>query len=362
MKAKPKIMSIVGARPQFIKLAPLAKTFSGRFHHVIVHTGQHYDDNMSQTFFRQLHLPRPGMNLSISGGRHGAMTGRMLAAIEKALLADRPDFVVVYGDTNSTLAGALAAAKLSIPVGQVEAGMRSFVDDMPEEINRRLTDHLACLHFCPTEVSMKNLLAEGIKNGLIHSGDLMYELLHDSKSIIRANQKPLRQFGLTRGEFLLITAHRAGNVDSPENLHRLVELLEALPIPTLFPVHPRTRKRFVQAKLQKRLRNQNNLILCEPLSYLDTLTVAMQARAVLTDSGGLQKEALFLGTPVLTLRDETEWVETLRRGNRLVGLDVGRVLRALRRKRAVRPMPYLIRRKRPSRIIADAVMRYLDGR
>ncbi|MCK4462269.1 MAG: UDP-N-acetylglucosamine 2-epimerase (non-hydrolyzing), partial [candidate division Zixibacteria bacterium] len=288
MKPRPKIVSIVGARPQFIKLAPLARAFSTRFRHAVIHTGQHYDDNMSQTFFRQLRLPRPRMNLGISGGKHGVMTGRMLSAIEKVLLADQPDFVVVYGDTNSTLAGALAAAKLSIPVGHVEAGMRSFVDDMPEEINRRLTDHLARLHFCPTEVSMKNLRAEGIRRGLLHSGDLMYELLHDSKSTIRANKKPLRQFGLTPGEFLLITAHRAANVDRPENLQRLVELLEALPFPTLFPVHPRTRKRFVQANLLKRLRNLDNLILCEPLSYLDTLTCAMQAHAVLTDSGGLQ--------------------------------------------------------------------------
>jgi len=362
MTAKPKIVSIVGARPQFVKLAPLVKALAGRFRHVVIHTGQHYDDNMSQLFFRQLKLPRPRLNLGIGGGRHGAMTGRMLRAVENVLLAERPDFVLVYGDTNSTLAGALAAAKLAIPVGHVEAGMRSFVDDMPEEINRRLTDHLSRLLFCPTATAMTNLRREGLRQGLLRCGDLMYELLHDSRKIIRANQKLLRKFRLSPGGFLLVTVHRAANVDRVESLQRLVESLESFDLPALFPVHPRTHKRLRQSGLLSRLKMCDHLTLCEPLGYLDTLTAAAHARAVLTDSGGLQKEALFLSTPVLTLRDETEWVETLRRGNRLVGLDIRRIGRALRSLPKVRPQPFLVRGKRPSRLIADSIGRFLDGR
>lgn len=362
MKRKPKVVSIVGARPQFVKLAPLSRALAGGYRHVIVHTGQHYDDNMSQLFFRQLKLPRPQVNLGLSGGHHGAMTGRMLQAIEKLFITDRPDFVIVYGDTNSTLAGALAAAKLSIPVGHVEAGMRSFVDDMPEEINRRLTDHLARILFCPTETSIKNLRAEGIKQHLVHSGDLMYELLHDSRAHIKANQRMLHRFNLTTGKYLLVTAHRAANVDTTESLERLVEVFRALDLPTLFPVHPRTRKQLKRQRLWRRLAQLEHLTMCEPLGYLDTLTAAMHARAVLTDSGGLQKEALFLGTPVLILREETEWVETLGRGNQLVGLDAKRIRQALSAPPVVRRIPYLIKRRRPSHIIAATINRFLTGR
>ena len=362
MKSKPKIVSIVGARPQFVKLAPLSRALTGQCQHIIVHTGQHYDDNMSQLFFRQLKLPRPQVNLSISGGHHGAMTGRMLRAIEELFIADRPDFVIVYGDTNSTLAGALAAAKLSIPVGHVEAGMRSFVDDMPEEINRRLTDHIARILYCPTDTSIKNLRTEGIKQNLVHSGDLMYELLHDSRDVIKANQKTLRRFKLTVGKYLLVTAHRAANVDTKENLQRLVEILRSLSLPTLFPVHPRTLGQLQRHRLWRSLTQLEHLILCEPLGYLDTLSAAMHARAVLTDSGGLQKEALFLRTPVLTLREETEWVETLGRGNQLVGLDSKRIQRTLNKLPVVQRIPYLIKRQRPSHIITTTIKQFLTGK
>ena len=362
MKSKPKVVSIVGARPQFVKLAPLSHALAELCRHLIIHTGQHYDDNMSQLFFRQLKLPRPQVNLSISGGRHGAMTGRMLRAIEKLFIADRPDFVIVYGDTNSTLAGALAAAKLSIPVGHVEAGMRSFVDDMPEEINRRLTDHLARVLFCPTEASIKNLRTEGIRQNIVHSGDLMYELLHDSRAVIKANQRMLRRFKLAADKYLLVTAHRAANVDTVESLKRLVEVLRSLNLPILFPVHPRTRRQLKRYRMWRSLAQLDHLILCEPLGYLDTLSAAMHARAVLTDSGGLQKEALFLRTPVLTLREETEWVETLGRGNQLVGLDSQRIQRALDSPPVIRRTPYLVKRLRPSRIIASTVNRFLTGR
>ncbi|MEA3297673.1 MAG: UDP-N-acetylglucosamine 2-epimerase, partial [candidate division Zixibacteria bacterium] len=209
MKSKAKIMSIVGARPQFIKLAPLAERLSGKLRHVIIHTGQHYDKNMSDIFFRQLHIPGASKNLGIGGGSHGIMTGRMLTAIEKTLISEKPQLVLVYGDTNTTLAASLAAAKLSIPVGHIEAGLRSFVSSMPEEINRRLTDHVSSILFCPTAKAMKNVRAEGIKHGLVRSGDLMYELLHKSKSVIKANTRLLRRYGLDPGTFVLLTVHRA---------------------------------------------------------------------------------------------------------------------------------------------------------
>ncbi len=339
MKRRSRIVSVVGARPQFVKLACLGPVLAKRFHHAIIHTGQHYDSNMSGMFFRQLRLPKAKINLKISGGSHGVMTGRMLSAIEKTLVSEKPDLVLVYGDTNTTLAGALSAAKLSIPVGHIEAGMRSFVTDMPEEINRRLTDHLSTLLFCPTAASLKNARAEGLSKGLVHSGDLMYELLHNSMPAIRRNRSILKKYGIEAGRFLLLTAHRAANVDDREQLLKLLDLIEVLPMPTLFPIHPRTKKRLRQFRLWTRLSRIDGLILCDPLGYLDTLTAAHFARAVLTDSGGLQKEAIFLGTAVLTLRDETEWVETLGRGNHLVGLDSRKVGRLLARDIKANPLP-----------------------
>lgn len=360
MKSKPKVVSVVGARPQFIKLASLTKELSKRFRHRIVHTGQHFDINMSDIFFRQLRIPRPHVNLNVAGGTHGAMTGRMLTRVEKVLLEEKPDLVLVYGDTNSTLAGALAAAKLSIPVGHVEAGMRSFVADMPEEINRKLTDHVSEILFCPTPVSVKNLKAEGIKKKIVHSGDVMYELLDTSVETIRSNRKALKKLGVKEDNYLLLTVHRAATVDNEANLRQLVDCIKKLPHPTLFPVHPRTRKRLRQFKLWGELKRIDRLILTEPLGYLDTLTAACCARAVLTDSGGLQKEALFLGTPVLTLREETEWLETLQIGNRLVGLDKEKILKLLRSKLAAKPVGYRVNNKRPSRIIVEEVTKLLS--
>jgi len=362
MKAKPKVISVVGARPQFIKLAPLAKELSHRFRHRIVHTGQHFDNNMSGVFFKQLRLPRPYFNLGISGGTHGAMTGRMLARVEKVLLRERPDLVLVYGDTNSTLAGALAAAKLAIPVGHIEAGMRSFVTDMPEEINRKLVDHVSEILFCPTPVSVKNLKAEGIKKRIVYSGDVIYELLKASRPAITDNRKALKKLGVREREYLLLTVHRAATVDSEKNLRVLIDIISELPWPTLFPVHPRARKRLKQFKLWRELSQIDRLFLIEPLSYLDTLTAARYAYAVLTDSGGLQKEALFLGTPVLTLREETEWIETLKLGNNLVGLDKAKILKLLQVKPSVKSMVYRVKNKKPSHIIAEEIARFLKRR
>ena len=362
MKSKPKVVSVVGARPQFIKLAPLAKELSKRFRHRIVHTGQHFDINMSDIFFRQLRIPRPHVNLNVAGGTHGAMTGRMLARVEKVLLKEKPGLVLVYGDTNSTLAGALAAAKLSIPVGHIEAGMRSFVPDMPEEINRKLTDHVCQILFCPTLTSIENLKVEGIKKHIVLSGDVMYELLEASRRAIRANRKALKKLGVRENDYVLLTVHRAATVDDETSLRQLVDCIKALPFPTLFPVHPRTVKRLRQFKLWSELNRIERLIITEPLGYLDTLTAAFYARAVLTDSGGLQKEALFLGTPVLTLREETEWLETLKLGNRLVGLNKGTIVKCLGEKLTVKPIVYRVKNKKPSQIIVVEITQLLASR
>ncbi len=359
MSTKAKVVSIVGARPQFIKLAPLSRSLGRVSEHIIVHTGQHYDFNMSDIFFKHLKIPRVHVNLRIGGQSHGSMTGMMLLALEAYLVKVRPALVLVYGDTNTTLAGALAAAKLAIPVGHIEAGMRSFVSNMPEEINRRLTDHLATLLFCCTTTAKRNLAREGIKKNLILSGDLMYELLADTQKIIGANRRFLKKHGLKEKDYIYLTAHRAANVDRKENLVALMSIIEAQDGPVIFPVHPRTAARLKRYGLAGKFYRLKNLVAIEPLGYLDNLTAAKFARAVLTDSGGLQKEALFLGTPVLTLRKETEWVETLKKGNHLVELDGEKIDRLLKRKLRVKKINYIINGRKPSDVIVAAIGKFL---
>nr|MBN2278435.1 UDP-N-acetylglucosamine 2-epimerase (non-hydrolyzing) [candidate division Zixibacteria bacterium] len=358
-KKKPVLVSVVGARPQFIKLAPLAGLLNRRFRHLVVHTGQHYDRMMSDIFFKQLKIPRADYNLRVGSGLHGRMTAEIITRLENLLVRIQPDIVLVYGDTNSTLAGALTAAKLNIPVGHIEAGLRSHRMDMPEEINRCLTDRLAELLFCPTPEAINNLKKEGIKRGIVHSGDLMYELIDLMKTGIDRNRAPMEKYSLAAGEFLLITIHRAGNVDSQENLNRIVEILLGLKERVVFPVHPHSMKNLKKYKLLDRLLKVPHLVLIEPLSYLDNLTLIKNARAVLTDSGGVQKEAVFLGTPCLTLRDETEWVETLGQGNSLVGLSLKKIRRNL--KNPLRPgakKSCRIKNKKPSEIIAASIKAY----
>ncbi len=243
--------------------------------------------------------------------------------------------------------------------GHIEAGMRSFVANMPEEINRKLTDHVCQILFCPTPVSVKNLKAEGIRKKIVHSGDVMYELLDTSRRMIRANRKSMTRLGIKETRFLLLTVHRAATVDNEARIRQLVNCIKELPHLTLFPVHPRTRKRLKQFKLWNELKRVDRLILTEPLGYLDTLTAAFYARTVLTDSGGLQKEALFLGTPVLTLREETEWLETLKLGNRLVGLNKDTIVSVLGEKLTVKPITYRVKNKKPSRIIVEELMKLL---
>ncbi len=362
MQGKAHVMSIVGARPQFIKLAVVAPRLAENFSHTLIHSGQHFDNEMSEIFFEQLQLPKVDHYLGVKGGSHGKSTGRMLARIEQVLLDQQPDLVVVYGDTNTTLAGALAAAKLHIPIAHVEAGLRSFVRSMPEEINRVLTDDLSSLLFCPTSNAISNLKREGISDGVVESGDVMYELLSMTRQGLKDNTALFESFNVKRRQFYLLTVHRAHNVDDPQRLKQLVEILESVDRTVIFPSHPRTTARLRKQRLLKNIDALENVIRCEPLGYRDLLTLAMHARAVLTDSGGLQKEAVFLKTPVLTLRNETEWRETLRLGNRLVDLDPQRITKALFELPEAKGVEWKVDGKKPSHIIARSIEQFLKAR
>ncbi len=312
-----KIITIVGARPQFIKAAAVSRAIikynnennGSAIKEVIVHTGQHYDENMSAVFFNQLQIPKPTINLGITAPTHGAMTGRMLEKIESSLLEEKPDLVLVYGDTNSTLAGTLASVKLHIPVAHVEAGLRSYNMRMPEEINRIVVDRVSSLLFCPTITSIENLNKEGITKGVYNVGDVMYDiaLYYKEKSITTHS---LDEWGLEEKNYLLCTVHRAENTDNPK---RLVEIFTALKgiaddIPIILPIHPRTHKLLQKGGMADLL---EGLLVVEPVSFLQMVRLEISAKAILTDSGGVQKEAFFHEVPCLTLRDETEWVETV---------------------------------------------------
>jgi UDP-GlcNAc3NAcA epimerase len=324
-----RIATVIGNRPQFVKAAAVSRPLREHHEELIVNTGQHYDDELSRVFFEELDVPAPAVELGIGDGSATSQTWRMLQALEPVLAEMRPDLVLVYGDTNSTLAGALAAAQRGVPVAHVEAGMRSFDRAMPEELNRVLTDHASDLLLCSTATAVANLEREAVAGSVVLVGDAMADVTLAFAPVAEERSKALEEHGLTRGEYLLVTAHRAGNVDDPVRLLKLVELLESLPLPALFPLHPRTRSRLEAAGLMDRI---GNLIVTPPLGYLDFLTLARNARAVLTDSGGVQKEAYLLGTPCVTLRDTTEWVETLETGwNVLVDLDAAAALRALER-------------------------------
>jgi UDP-GlcNAc3NAcA epimerase len=311
-----RILTVVGARPQFIKAAPVSRAIaaSDGISQILVHTGQHFDPGMSQIFFEELGLEAPRINLGIHGGGHGEMTGKMLAALERIIIEERPDLVLVPGDTNSSLAGALAAAKLDIPTAHLEAGLRSFNRRMPEEINRVLTDHLSTLLLCPTETAVINLRQEGIIDGVHNIGDVMYDAACFATASSRRSQI-LDQLGLVEGSYALATVHRAESTESKAALSEIVEFLrrQARDRIIVFPVHPRTRKRISEWRL-----DLGDILACEPLGYLDMHRLIGSAVAVFTDSGGLQKEAYFHKVPCVTLRSETEWLETIGAGwNRL---------------------------------------------
>jgi UDP-GlcNAc3NAcA epimerase len=323
------VLTVVGARPQFVKLGPLSRALRKHVHEVLVHTGQHYDRDMSDAFFEEMELPRPDIHLGVGSGPHGRMTGRMLEALEATCAEVRPQVVIVLGDTNSTLAGALAAAKLGIPVAHVEAGLRSFDMAMPEEVNRRLTDHVSTLLFCPTTTAVANLRQEGVRRGVFRVGDVMMDAVR--QHLERAQRQAP---SAAAGSYYLATLHRQENADDPARLRAILGALDGLPHPVVFPAHPRTRARMEGLSLQPR----GALRLRGPASYLEMLLLTSGARAVFTDSGGLQKEAFILGTPCVTLRDTTEWVETVEAGaNRLAGADPARIRRAARALESERP-------------------------
>src|SRR5690554_1061364 len=323
-----KILTIIGARPQFIKASVVSRAIQQAegIEEIILHTGQHFDANMSDVFFNQLGIPKPDVQLDIHGGSHGEMTGRMLVEIERALLEHKPDRVLVYGDTNSTLAGALAAAKLHIPVAHVEAGLRSFNMQMPEEINRILTDQISDLLFCPTDTAVQNLNNEGFANKpvqVLQVGDVMQDsaLLFAEKAVAPADELP--------EGFILATLHRAENTDNPERLAAIVAALNeinATLAPVVLPLHPRTRKLIAQHGLQL------NVHLIDPVGYFEMVWLLDHCNLVLTDSGGVQKEAFFFGKACVTMRDQTEWVELIEAGaNELVGADAAKIIEAASR-------------------------------
>jgi UDP-N-acetylglucosamine 2-epimerase len=324
-----RIVTIVGNRPQFVKAAAVSRLLRERHEELLVHTGQHYDDELSRVFFDELGIPAPDRELGAGSGTNTAQTARMLGALESVLAELEPRLVLVYGDTNTTLAGALAAAQAGVPVGHVEAGMRSFDRAMPEELNRVLTDHASSLLLCSTQTALDNLASEGVQGEAHLVGDVMADVSLAFREIAAARSTIVSDQGLDPGSYLVVTAHRAGNVDDPARLERLVALVEALPGPVVFPVHPRTRARLEAAGLLDRLAG---VTLAAPLGYLDFLELTRHARAIVTDSGGVQKEAYLLGVPCVTLRDTTEWVETVEAGwNVLVDLDRDAALTALER-------------------------------
>ena len=325
-----KVLTVVGARPQFIKAAPVSRVLRQENVEILVHTGQHYDDQMSAVFFHQMQIPEPDYHLGVGSGSHGHQTGQMLERIEDALLAEKPDWVLVYGDTNSTLAGALAAVKLHIPVAHVEAGLRSYNREMPEEHNRVLSDHCADLLLCPTQTAVDNLVREGITQGVHLVGDVMYDAALQFSEIAVQHSAILQELGLKSEGYLLATVHRPYNTDNPENLHNILTAFAEMEEPVVFPVHPRTRQRIIELGLGMQQFVSSNLYLIDPVGYFDMLTLEKNARIILTDSGGVQKEAYFFAVPCITLRPETEWIETVRAGwNQLVDADSGHILQAI---------------------------------
>ena len=327
-KTNTKILSIVGARPQFIKACALSAAFRARdrLREVIVHTGQHYDFSLSDVFFKELDLPAPDFHLGVGSAAHGAQTGRMIEKLEEVMLREKPELAVVFGDTNSTLAGALAAAKLRIPVAHVEAGMRCGDPGMPEEINRTVTDRVATLFFCPTQTAVNNLAREGIKRNVHLVGDVMLDSFLRFQPAAVKNSKILERERLRPGGFYLLTVHRAENTDSIQRLFAILEGCAGAESPVIFPVHPRTRK-----ILGPEFSFPAPVRAIEPVSYTDMLALEAGASAVITDSGGVQKEAYLSGAPCLTLRETTEWPETVEAGwNLLVGADPAAIRKAVR--------------------------------
>lgn len=353
-----KIISIVGARPQFIKASVLFQELQKQYESILVHTGQHYDYEMSKLFFDQLGIPTPTYNLGVGSGTQAEQTGHMLSETEKVLQKEQPDFVLVYGDTNSTLAGTLAAIKLHIPVGHVEAGLRSFDKTMPEEINRILTDHSSELLFAPTQTAVQNLQKEGITRGVYLTGDVMYDVLLNNRKYAE-NTTILTTLNIKAHKYILATLHRQSNTDNPENLLHILTALSQLEETVVFPVHPRTEKCIRNHRLKRAL--GKNILLIKPVGYFEFLWLENNAKKIVTDSGGIQKEAYIFKIPCITTRENTEWVETVDDGwNILVGSDVEKIKNAVRTFQPSRPQRNVFGDGHASEKIIGCLHQYLQ--
>jgi UDP-N-acetylglucosamine 2-epimerase len=309
-----KIISIVGARPQFIKAAPVTREIRKKHTEILVHTGQHYNNNMSQVFFDDLYIPKPDYNLEVGSHTHAQQTGKMMTGIEEILLKEHPDLVIVYGDTNSTLAGALATVKLQLPLVHIEAGLRSYNREMPEEINRVITDHVSTILCVPTQTAVNNLEREGITDNVVLTGDVMYDAILENAKIAQQKSNILERLKLKPQEYLLATIHRPANTDTRETLEAVISALLESQERTICPLHPRTQRFLLEYGLKELVEKQNRLTIINPVGYIDFLTLEQNAKKILTDSGGVQKEAYFLKVPCITLRTETEWIETVQEG------------------------------------------------
>jgi UDP-GlcNAc3NAcA epimerase len=318
-----KIISIVGARPEFIQAAPVSRALHKNHQEILVHTGQHYDYLLSQTFFDELGIPAPDYNLEVGSGSHARQTSDIMVRLEELVLKEKPDVVIVRGDTNSTLAGALVASKLHVPTVHIEAGERSFDRRMPEEINRLVTDQLSSAYFCVSQTAVNQLAKEGFTKNVFWVGDVMLDANISNRPLARQKSTILSKLELASGQYGLVTIHRAANTDDPDRLRNIVKALSQVGETVVFPAHPRTRSALQKLDVQF----GDNVCLIEPVGYYDMMVLEENARIVATDSGGVQREAYFLGIPCLTLRDETEWTETVQVGwNKLVGVDLNRIL------------------------------------
>jgi UDP-GlcNAc3NAcA epimerase len=338
-----KICTIIGARPQFVKAAAISAKITEMgantaIEEVIIHTGQHYDPEMSDIFFNELEIPKEKYNLNVGSGLHGAQTGRMIAGIEEILLKEEPDWVLIYGDTNSTLAGALAAVKLHIPIAHIESGMRSFNRAMPEEINRVISDHICTLNLCSTTTAIENLKNEGLENTAVLTGDVMYDCAVKFADLAEKHCKPLTKFDLTSKNYILMTCHRAENTDDKLRMSQILNAVNTLAEDTqvLYPIHPRTKKLLEQHNLFF----SDNVKIVDPVGYFEMLILEKNASLILTDSGGVQKEAFFYNVPCVTMRDETEWVETVELGfNIITGADATSIIDAVAKFANTPPRP-----------------------
>lgn len=353
-----KILTVIGARPQFIKAATVSNKIRRNGNsEILVHTGQHYDNNMSDIFFEELGIPKPDYNLNIGSSNHGHQTGSMLIALEDIYLKEKPDMVLVYGDTNSTLAGALCASKLLIPVAHVEAGLRSFNMAMPEEQNRILTDHISNLLFAPTQTAINNLSKENITKGVYNTGDVMYDAINLFKKRAKEVSNIIEKLDLSPNSYILSTIHRAENTNSVERLTSIIKALSECGKKIILPLHPRTKK-FIS---QYNLKIGDNIQIIDPVGYLETILLEENSKKIVTDSGGIQKEAYFLSKPCITMRDETEWIETVQNGwNTIVGSDSNKILDAIENFNPTGTPASAFGNGDASSIITDIIEKYLS--